>query len=150
MKTFTIILFFMLAHSMAWAQINPDSLHLYNAQADSIWNSQQGVKCPFCVLLGLKSTVRGGTVSGTLMYSAPYWDENGNYHYDDPNIYTSAFECSNWHYWEEKKCRGRGHITYQGSRKSTNIIYGGIDWRTDTLHVGSVREIFADSIAVNK
>ena len=44
--------------------------------------------------------------SGTLMYSAPYYDENGVYHHEDPNVYTTEYECSLGHIFEVKSGQG--------------------------------------------
>ena len=55
------------------------------------------MKCPKCEELGIKSKVYVGMSTSTLMYSAPYYDEDGNYHYDDPNIHETEYRCSNGH-----------------------------------------------------
>lgn len=55
-------------------------------------------KCPACgaenirskvVVLGVMKTMLGG-------YNA-YYDEDGNYHYEDPNTYTTSYVCTNDH-----------------------------------------------------
>ena len=55
------------------------------------------MKCPVCVKLGLKSTLTEGAGMSTMMYSAPYYDEDGNYHNHDPNTHTHTLACSNGH-----------------------------------------------------
>jgi len=57
--------------------------------------------CKECSKAGLKSCVYSHGGSRTLMYSAPFWDENGCYHDHDPNIGTYGYECSNGHTWTE-------------------------------------------------
>lgn len=59
------------------------------------------MKCPKCVKAGKKSIVyEGGTVS-TLMYSPPFYDEDGEYHAHDNNSHTTSYSCSNGHQWTE-------------------------------------------------
>jgi hypothetical protein len=60
------------------------------------------MKCPKCVELGMKSCVYGGDVGeSTLMYCAPYYDEDGKYHNHDMNSTTYRLHCSNGHRWVE-------------------------------------------------
>jgi hypothetical protein len=59
--------------------------------------------CPECSVEGRKSKVYPGLSTVTLMASAPYYDEDGEYHDHDPNITTTRFACSNGHDWQEKK-----------------------------------------------
>ena len=60
--------------------------------------------CPECKRQGLKSRVYVGTSSVTLMYSAPFYDEEGKYHDHDPNTRTTSYSCSNGHKWVESSC----------------------------------------------
>lgn len=53
--------------------------------------------CPDCSEHRLKSTVRGGGVTTTLMNGDSYWDENGDRHYHDPNSTLRHYACSNGH-----------------------------------------------------
>ena len=57
--------------------------------------------CPECQKLGLKSvvTVCGGM--STLLAVNEYYDEEGNYHYNDPNSTMANYRCSNGHKWSE-------------------------------------------------
>ncbi|GAH86400.1 unnamed protein product [marine sediment metagenome] len=59
------------------------------------------MRCPECEKNGLKSKVYVGTSSTTLLASYPYYDEEGNYHCDDPNTITTSYSCSNGHSWSE-------------------------------------------------
>lgn len=53
--------------------------------------------CPECKKAKQKSTVvcLGGT--STLMATQSYYDEEGNFHYHNPNITTMQYECSRGH-----------------------------------------------------
>lgn len=53
--------------------------------------------CPKCKELGLKSTVRNHGGSQTLMETSSYHDEDGKYHYHDPNSISQYHTCSNNH-----------------------------------------------------
>ncbi len=57
------------------------------------------MKCFECQKQGLKSTVYPGACTRTCMSGSQYWDENGVYHYNDPNYTTTAMRCSNGHEW---------------------------------------------------
>lgn len=59
------------------------------------------MKCPECKKLGLKSKVYVGASSTTLLAFTPYYDEEGNYHHNDPNVITTSYTCSNGHSWWE-------------------------------------------------
>lgn len=63
------------------------------------------MKCPECQKSGLKSRVTNEGSSSTLMYCAPFYDEEGRYHNHDSNIITTLYLCSNGHYWNEKSKR---------------------------------------------
>lgn len=56
-------------------------------------------RCPVCLAQGKKSTVTVGSSTGTLMASPTYYDENGVYHNDDPNTYTTEYSCSSGHHF---------------------------------------------------
>ena len=68
------------------------------------------MKCPVCVEKGLKSCVYEGGTQTTLMCGQSYYDEDGNYHYNDPNTLTTSYSCSNGHRWSVSTCRGEEHI----------------------------------------
>jgi len=70
--------------------------------------------CEKCKEQGLKSTVRILPGTSTLMYSAPFYDENGVYHDHDPNHHSGGYRCSNGHQWR---------VSYQAS--CPNCDYGG-------------------------
>ncbi len=57
--------------------------------------------CPKCSGEDKKSRITCGQVSVTLMGSAPYYDEEGEYHDHDPNRRTAHFACSGGHEWVE-------------------------------------------------
>jgi hypothetical protein len=56
------------------------------------------VKCPKCVEEGVKSRVRLDSYStSTLMCDHSFYDEDGKYHYHDPNKRSQGARCSNGH-----------------------------------------------------
>lgn len=59
------------------------------------------MKCPACEREDLRSCVYPGMSTSTLMYFAPYYDEDGNYHMHDSNTHTTHYSCSNGHNWSE-------------------------------------------------
>lgn len=59
------------------------------------------MKCPECVKNNQKSIMSVGTSMTTLMYSAPFYDEEGRYHSHNPNTTTTEYSCSNGHRWRE-------------------------------------------------
>ena len=77
--------------------------------------------CPECQKLELKSKVYPGLGMETLMYCAPFYDEQGAYHHHDLNITTSKFTCSNSHTWEQRI----GHGCWCGWPDSGPYVEGG-------------------------
>lgn len=68
--------------------------------------------CPVCQQLGLKSSVYEAPYTlSTLMIKYTWYDEDGNMHIDDDNIYTSSFDCSQGHIWTESTQRDSSWIT---------------------------------------
>ena len=61
--------------------------------------SVMNMKCKECIDEGKKSKVFPGGSSCTLMYCAPFYDEDGNYHHHDSNTTTTDYSCSNGHRW---------------------------------------------------
>lgn len=59
------------------------------------------MKCPVCSEKELKSCVYVGMSTSTLMYCAPYYDEDGEYHSHDSNTHAINYSCSNGHDWIE-------------------------------------------------
>ena len=55
--------------------------------------------CEQCKETGQRSRVYPGGSTSTLMMAHPYYDEDGVYHENDPNISTQYFSCSNRHRW---------------------------------------------------
>ena len=53
--------------------------------------------CPRCKILGKRSRVYCYGSFSTLMYSRPFYDEDGSYHYHDINTYTDSYQCSENH-----------------------------------------------------
>lgn len=53
--------------------------------------------CGKCQEAGLKSTIRCGGGTQTAMGTSAYYDEEGEYHYHDPNTLTMSYTCSNNH-----------------------------------------------------
>ena len=66
--------------------------------------------CPICAKKGLKSYVYVGTMTTTLMYSQPYYDEEGKYHFNDPNTRCTDYRCSNGHNWSVSEYQGKETI----------------------------------------
>jgi hypothetical protein len=85
-------------------------------KSDGEWDG----RCPECKKLGLKSTVTEGWSTITCMAPASWYDENGVYHYDDPNITTKEYSCSRGHGWVEKTRQGKV-IEDEPSSDSINI-----------------------------
>jgi hypothetical protein len=54
-------------------------------------------KCPICQKQHLKSKVYMEGCTTTLIAGIPYYDEEGNYHINDPNITSCFGRCSNGH-----------------------------------------------------
>ena len=57
--------------------------------------------CSECKSLGLKSNVYVGYSVSTCIAGSAYYDENGNYHWHDPNTISTEYICSNGHKWSE-------------------------------------------------
>lgn len=79
-------------------------------------------RCSRCNEEGMKSTVTGGDVGwSTLMYCAPFYDEEGQRHSHDMNHTTYEFRCSQGHHWTEQTQAGCGApgCTVTGSREIT-------------------------------
>jgi len=58
--------------------------------------------CPTCNVEGKTSRVTIGRGSVTLVYSAPFYDEQGKFHKHDTNTHTQEYTCSNGHRWTEQ------------------------------------------------
>ena len=61
------------------------------------------MRCEQCKVDGLRSTMRSGGSSMTLMGGHEYYDEGGRFHVHDPNITTTSWKCD------------YGHVTLQKS-----------------------------------
>jgi len=68
------------------------------------------VFCPVCVKKGLRSTVRRGGTIGTCMAWDIYYDEDGVYHNNNPNSYTTEWYCSQGHEWIETYQCGKSKV----------------------------------------
>ena len=55
--------------------------------------------CPTCQEEKQKSIVYVMRSSMTQMMSIPYYDEDGRYHNDDPNMIMNEYRCSRGHQW---------------------------------------------------
>lgn len=55
------------------------------------------MKCKKCVKVGLRSRLKIGMSSSTAMGFEHYYDEEGDYHYHDPNATTTSYYCSKGH-----------------------------------------------------
>jgi hypothetical protein len=54
--------------------------------------------CPKCQAEGKTSKIYGGFgISMTCVGFQPYYDEDGKYHYRNPNAGTSEYTCTNGH-----------------------------------------------------
>lgn len=53
--------------------------------------------CEECSKEGKTSNVYVESCSSTLLYSPPFYDEQGRYHDHDPNTVTTLYHCSNGH-----------------------------------------------------
>lgn len=78
------------------------------------------MKCPICTKKGFKSYVYVGGSMSTLMYAQPYYDEEGNFHCDDPNTTTTSYSCSKGHKWRVASCRGKEIITIGGGEMNVD------------------------------
>lgn len=58
--------------------------------------------CPICVKESNKSTVFIGLSMTTLMCTQEYYDEDGKYHFHNPNTITTEYSCSNGHKFTNK------------------------------------------------
>lgn len=61
--------------------------------------------CSQCVAEGKRSSIREGLGTRTLVYCAPFYDEDGKYHIHDMNMNYKAYSCSNGHTWNAVKER---------------------------------------------
>lgn len=61
------------------------------------------MKCLTCQKEGKKSMVYIGISTSTCMGIQEYYDEEGRYHYHDPNYITANYSCSNGHTWSEAR-----------------------------------------------
>ena len=59
------------------------------------------VICAECKKMDWKSRVYSEGGSRTLMATIEYWDEDGNYHYSDPNTTSIQYRCTNGHSWSK-------------------------------------------------
>lgn len=60
-------------------------------------------RCPTCRAENRKSKVYPGACSSTLLGFTPFYDEEGRYHYHNPNTSNCSFQCSNGHQWNESE-----------------------------------------------
>lgn len=69
------------------------------------------MKCEKCVAEGKRSTVTDHGGITTCMGTHAYYDEDGEYHFHDPNGHSANFQCSNGHRWSVTtypRCRVEG------------------------------------------
>lgn len=57
--------------------------------------------CPYCKEAGQTSRVFPQGGSRTMLYCAPYYDEQGKLHHHDSNRTSAGYKCSNGHDWSE-------------------------------------------------
>ena len=65
--------------------------------------------CEQCKDEGKRSKVYPGMSYVTALGWQPFYDEDGNFVNDDPNITTTTYRCSNSHRWQTKTSRGATH-----------------------------------------
>ena len=70
-------------------------------------------KCPVCKKLDQKSSVYDEGCWCTLMNVWSYYDEEGIYHYEDPNYCDCNYRCSEGHHFTERK----GELFYEMPEK---------------------------------
>ena len=58
-------------------------------------------KCPVCKEQGLKSRVYERGCSSTLMATHTWYDEEGRFHYENPNRTICNYTCSNGHHFSQ-------------------------------------------------
>jgi hypothetical protein len=77
--------------------------------------------CEQCKAEGKKSKVYVGSTASTCMGGGgAYYDEDGQYHYYDPNYHTTRYSCSNGHAWVEE----RGPSGIKTRPDTVTITYG--------------------------
>lgn len=60
--------------------------------------------CKQCKEEGKTSRVMdNGSSTTTLMYCAPYYNEEGKHHSHDYNTVMNSYYCTNGHHWNEKR-----------------------------------------------
>jgi len=114
MKLLLPLLFATLAfgQDFSFPLLNSEKALLHYEQDENPW----GVKrkfCPACVDSGWKSRVYEGMCWSTAIYAQPYYDEDGLYHYNNPNTTTCEWSCSKGHYWSEVNGKVVGKIKYE-------------------------------------
>ena len=60
------------------------------------------VRCPQCMQEQTPSTVKVAGQHSTMVYCAPFFDEDGRQHIHDSNVVTTDYECSNGHRWRQQ------------------------------------------------
>lgn len=71
-------------------------------------------KCPICQRNGETSKVYEEMSMRTLAMPLVYYDEEGNYHCDDPNITTTNYHCSEGHKFSIEYSQNGEKIIYDG------------------------------------
>lgn len=69
------------------------------------------MKCLECIENGEKSHVYYGKTTSTCIIVNSYYNEDGKFVFDNPNIYITNYSCSNNHRWEEQTQREETTIT---------------------------------------
>lgn len=68
--------------------------------------------CNKCLEEGETSIITPSGSTSTLMYSDPYYDTEGLYHYHDPNTHSSNYRCSRGHKFFINLTRGCENCDY--------------------------------------
>lgn len=61
--------------------------------------------CQECKSEGFSSKVFEGYATSTTVFCRPFYDEGGDYHMHDSNMYRMEYSCSRGHNWVEVKPR---------------------------------------------
>jgi len=91
------------------------------------------VICPKCKEQGRKSTISIGMSTITAAYYAPYYDQEGIYHYHDGNNRTDGYICSNGH-----------RIVVRGTGKCPNCSWGHLNEKIAVEDLDTINTLTVD------
>jgi hypothetical protein len=105
----------------------------------------ENLKCPVCVQRGYKTVVNEGASTCTSLAAMPYYDENGKYHYNNPNIVTTAYSCASGHTFSVAASTETHSITVINSNDNVIAFF---PWSNVTLS-NYVSSVFANTNYMN-